>query len=278
MDRDALGHFLRARREALLPAEVGLRSGGRRRTPGLRRSEVALLADVSVDYYERLERAHAGRPSEKLLDALAGVLRMTTAEKTYLFRLADYAFPTPSDDHGQVEPELLFVLDSLTDVPAHVVDDLTTVLAQNALSKELFGPWAQRTGRGANAAWLWFTEPGARVRHFLEDDPETGRQYVAVLRAASAIRGSDSAFVDLVAALTDHSSEFAQYWNAMEVDAIQTTEKTLSHVVHGRLDVSCDATRSAASGHTLLVMRPLPGTSTAASFRALAAESTGDRA
>lgn len=145
MARTELGDFLRARRQALRPADVGLPSRGRRRTPGLRREEVALLANLSVDYYERLEQSRNTNPSEALLGSLARALRLSVDERDYLFRLAGHPAPAASTASGYVDPAMMFLLDALTTVPAHVIDDRTTILAQNALSRALLGSWTDAT-------------------------------------------------------------------------------------------------------------------------------------
>ncbi|MFC9285252.1 helix-turn-helix domain-containing protein [Streptomyces sp. NPDC057052] len=271
MDRTELGRFLRTRREALRPSDVGLIPGNRRRTPGLRRAEVALLADISVDYYERLEQNRGANASEALLADLARALRLTLDERDYLYRLAGHAPPAEAATGRYAEPGMMFLLDSLTTVPAHIVDDLTTLLAQNELSTALFGPWTQRPGRQANAAWRWFTEPEARTRDFLETDEATGRAYVAGLRAAAAARGHDHTVRKLITDLSARSPEFARYWEKMEVEPNKSTAKTLHHPQAGALDVHCDIVLSATSGHRLIVLRPQPGSGTTELFQSLQA-------
>ncbi|OQR65600.1 hypothetical protein B6E66_02645 [Streptomyces maremycinicus] len=256
MDHAELGHFLRSRREALRPSDVGLVPGARRRTPGLRRAEVALLADISVDYYERLEQNRGANPSEAILADLARALRLTLDERDYLYRLAGHAPPTGFTARRYVEPGMMFLLDSLTTVPAHIVDDLATLVAQNELSTALFGPWAQRSGRQANAVWRWFTEPESRLRDFCETDEATGRAYVAGLRAAAAARGHDDVVKGLIADLSARSAEFAAYWGKREVQSDRSTAKTLHHPQAGDLDVHCDIVLSATGGHRLIVLRP----------------------
>lgn len=271
MNHSELGIFLRTRREALRPADVGLATGGRRRTPGLRRTEVALLADISVDYYERLEQARAGHPSDALLASLARALRLSLDERDYLYALAGRPPPAQFATDGYVEPGVLFLLDSLVNVPAHVVDGMLNIVAQNALSVALFGPWAQQKGRQANAVWRWFSDPAKRVEGFLEDDPATGRQYVAGLRAVAALRGHDAVVQELVSDLGTASAEFTEYWNEMAVEPIRSTDKTLFHPRFGRFDVHCDAVFSAVSGHRLIVLRPQASTGTAERFKSIGA-------
>ncbi|MDG4824042.1 helix-turn-helix transcriptional regulator [Asanoa sp. WMMD1127] len=269
MARGELGDFLRSRREALRPADVGIPSGGRRRTPGLRREEVALLANLSVDYYERLEQSRAGTPSEALLGALARALRLSVEERDYLYRLGGYAAPNPGAVTGYVDPALLFLLDTLDDVPAQVTDDLSTVLAQNALSRALLGRWTEGDQRARNVVWRWFTDPESRALNAPEEHASLGRGYVADLRAAAARRGPDPEVERLVADLSAASPEFAGYWGEMRVAPLHSTRKLIVHPRAGDLDVQCDYVRSETTGQRLVVFRPQPGSHTADSFEFL---------
>ncbi|MBE1491381.1 helix-turn-helix transcriptional regulator [Plantactinospora soyae] len=280
MARTELGDFLRARRQALRPADVGLAPGGRRRTPGLRREEVALLANLSVDYYERLEQSRSANPSEALLGSLARALRLSVDERDYLYRLAGYPPPTSGTAGGYVDPAMMFLLDALTTVPAHVIDDQSTILAQNALSRALLGTWTGNEGRNANVAWRWFTDPDSRALNVPDEHEAIGRGYVADLRAAAARRGRDPVFEQLVADLGTASAEFARYWAEMQVAPLQTTRKVLVHPRAGRLDVQCDFVLSTTTGQRLVIFRPQPGSTTADSFdflRVLGEQSFDDR-
>ena len=263
---DELGAFLRDRREALRPADVGLTPGGRRRTPGLRRSEVAALAHVSVEYYERLEQARGANPSERTLAALARALRLSVDERDYLYRLAGYPPPGRLAHSAYVEPAMMFLLDSLTTVPAHVIDDLTTVLAQNELSKALLGPWAQREGREANVVWRWFTDPSSRSVNVPAEHEAIGRGYVADLRRAYAQRRDDRDVARLIADLRTASAEFTGFWQSHQVAALTSTRKILNHPRAGRLDVQCDYVLSTVTGQRLVIFRPQPGSATAEGF------------
>ncbi len=264
-DRE-LGNFLRTRRQALRPADVGLTSGGRRRTPGLRREEVAMLANVSVDYYERLEQSRGSHPSEALIADLARALRLSTDERDYLYRVAGYAPPMSTVTSGYVEPSLMFLLDALTTVPAHIIDDLTHVLAQNRLSLALIGPWEKTATRYANVAWRWFTDPESRALNVPEEWEAIGRGYVADLRAATARRGRDRTSQELVADLLAGSAEFRTYWEDMHVTPLASTRKRLTHPVAGELDVQCDVVLGTATGQRLVIFRPQPGSGAAEGF------------
>ncbi len=174
-DRTELGRFLRGRREALRPADVGLIPGGRRGTPGLRREEVAILANISTDYYGRLEQARGVSPSESTLASLVRVLRLSTDEGVDLYAVAGYQPPQHRFAGGYAEPGLMHIVDALAGTPAQIVDDLGTVIVQNAAAVALPGPLAGRLGHQGNGASQWFTEPDARRLYPEEDHEALGR-------------------------------------------------------------------------------------------------------
>ena len=145
-NRTELARFLRSRREALTPAQAGLAPGGRRRTPGLRRDEVADLASMSTNYYERLEQARGPRPSPTVLDAIAGGLRLSVEEREHLHLLAEQPLPAQGGRRGELDAGLVTTMESLTAATiAMIVDDLGTVLAQNRLGVEVFGRLTDQT-------------------------------------------------------------------------------------------------------------------------------------
>ncbi|MEV6844591.1 helix-turn-helix transcriptional regulator [Actinoplanes sp. NPDC051411] len=262
-----LGNFLRGRRQALRPADLGFAPGTRRRTPGLRRAEVALLANMSADYYSRLEQSRDANPSEALLAGLARALRLSVDERDHLYRLAGHPAPAVTGFSGYVEPAMMFLLDALTTVPAHVMDDLTTIVAQNALSRALLGSWTGTDPRQANVAWRWFTDPQSRLLNLPEEHEAISRGYVADLRNAAARRGHDRTVQHLIADLHNASAEFTRLWNDMQVAPLRSTRKTLTHPEAGHLDVQCDIVLSGTpTGHRLVIFRPQPGTATAAGF------------
>jgi transcriptional regulator with XRE-family HTH domain len=146
MDRAALADFLRRRREALQPGDVGLSAGARRRVPGLRRDEVAALAVMSTDYYTRLEQQRGPQPSEQMLASLARALRLTSGERDYLFRVAGHNAPATVTAASHVAPALLRVLDRLSDTPALILSNLGEALVQNQMAVALLGDRSGYTG------------------------------------------------------------------------------------------------------------------------------------
>ena len=275
MDRDGLGDFLRSRRERLRPEDVGLVTGARRRTPGLRRDEVALLAAMSTDYYERIEQGRGPQPSPSMLGAIARALRLTRDERDHVYLLAGHQPPPAHVALGYVDPGLMTILDALAPtVPAMVTDDLEGVLAQNALGVALLGPLCASAGgagqQGSSFLWHWFTDERYR-RLYAENDREVlTRGYVADLRSAVARRGSDAESRALVDALSAASEEFRRVWALQEVGPKRVTRKVLQHERVGRLDLECDVVVSPPSGQHLVLFRAAPGTGTAERLAMLA--------
>ncbi|WP_369055307.1 helix-turn-helix domain-containing protein [Kineococcus terrestris] len=278
-DRRALGDFLRRRREQLQPSDVGLVAGGRRRAPGLRRDEVAVLAAISTDHYERIEQARGSRPSPEVLGAIARALRLTLDERDHVHRLAGQAPPPRHRAQGWVDAGLMCVLDALAPtVPALVTDDLSTVLAQNPLNVALLGPFAAERGLRRAFVYRWFTDPGLRGRYDAAQHEQLGREYVADLRLASGARAGDPDVRALVDALTAESAEFREVWALHEVGARRTTRKVLHHPQVGRLELECDLVVSPPSGQSLVLFRPQPGTGTAERLELLRVVGTQDLA
>src|SRR5688500_8488128 len=178
MNRAALADFLRRRREALRPADVGLVPGPRRRAPGLRREEVAALTGMSVDYYARLEQQRGPQPSEQMLTALSRALRLTVEERDYMFRLAGHGVPRRVPLESHVAPALLRVLDRLEDTPALILSGLGEPLVQNRLAEAIFGT-PPETGLARSSVYRWFMEPDSRNVYPPEDHERQGRSQVA---------------------------------------------------------------------------------------------------
>lgn len=264
VDRDALGEFLRHRREQLQPADVGLVAGGRRRAAGLRRDEVAMLADMSTDYYERIEQGRGPRPSRAMLGAIARALRLTLDERDHAYLLAGHEAPARHESLGYADAGLMCVLDALApSVPALISDDLSEVVAQNPLAVALLGAMATANGRERNFVWRWFTDPAVRGRYLADQHETLGREYVADLRAAYGMRRGDAAARALVHDLSEASAEFREVWAREEVAVRRSTRKVLEHPEVGRLDLQCDTVLSPPSGQRLVLFRGQPGTGTA---------------
>ncbi|PPF79636.1 transcriptional regulator, partial [Subtercola sp. Z020] len=192
MNRAGLADFLRRRREALHPADVGLPPGARRRTAGLRREEVAALSGMSTDYYARMEQQRGPQPSEQMLGAIARGLRLTLDERDHLFRLAGHTPPRRLRRTDHVSPALLRVLDRLDDSPALVLSDLGETLAQNRLAVALLGDHSGFTGPAQSGFYRWFTDPRERARYPERDHARQSSIQAAGLRAAISAGGGAS--------------------------------------------------------------------------------------
>jgi transcriptional regulator with XRE-family HTH domain len=275
MDRHALAEFLRLRREAIKPADVGLPPGVRRRTAGLRREEVAQLTGMSVDYYGRLEQARSTQPSPQMLRALARTLRLTDDEADHLYRLAGHAVPDRRAVSLHVRPALSFALDQMRDAAAFVCSDTYVVLAENRLARALHGDRVvEGTGLRASMAWQWFTDPHARGAAPEAERDEHSRTIVADLRAAWARRRNDADMRELVEGLLEHSSEFAELWARHEVSVRRMQRKTFLTRV-GAITLDCEVLAT-TDGQHLVVLAPPPGSSALEKLRLLAV--VGDQA
>ncbi|MFJ5773282.1 helix-turn-helix transcriptional regulator [Streptomyces sp. NPDC093094] len=260
MDRAELADFLRRSRGRLSPADVGLAAGARRRTPGLRREEVASLAGMSVDYYTRLEQSRGPRPSRQMLTALARALRLGEDERDHLFHLTGEEPPRRDTASAYVRPGLLLILDRLHDSPAQVVTDTGDVLAQNALSKALTGDADGRPPRERNLVRRFFLDPATRELFPEEDRPDLARAHVASLRAVTAAHPGDREAAALVTGLRSRSPEFARLWERHEVAVRRSSTKRFRHPVVGLLELECETLLSPDHRQWLVVHTARPGT------------------
>ncbi|MDI5963799.1 helix-turn-helix transcriptional regulator [Streptomyces sp. SL13] len=259
MDRTELADFLRRCRARLTPADVGLSQGARRRTPGLRREEVAQLAGMSTDHYTRLEQARGSRPSRQMLAAVARALRLTGDERDHLFHLAGEEPPRDRLITEHVRPGLLLVLDRLTDTPAQVVSDRGDILARNAMAKALHGDVSARPEAERNIVWRYFTNPAVRELFPAEDRDRAARLAVADLRATFAGRPDDVRLADLVRRLRARSAEFAALWDAHHVAVRRADTKRFLHPVVGLLELDCEVLLNPEHDQRLVVYTARPG-------------------
>ena len=260
MDRAQLADFLRRRREALQPEDVGLRRGSRRRTAGLRREEVAALCDMSVDYYSRLEQSRGPQPSEQMLAAMARGLRLTLDERDHLFRLAGHTAPARALRSDHISPGIMRVLDRLADTPAQVMTELGETLAQTPAARALFGDETRYEGFMRSVAYRWFMEPSARDVYPVEDHPMHSREFTANIRTVYAKHGDRSRAGAIVQALLAESPEFAAIWETHEVRGTQPREKRVQHPEVGVMELQCQFLVDPEQGQTLLVLTATPGT------------------
>jgi transcriptional regulator with XRE-family HTH domain len=254
----ALGAFLRSRREALHPEEIGLRRGPHRRAGGLRREEVAELCSVSADYVARLERGTGPWPSNEVLAALARGLRLTLAERNHLFALCGRAAPaTPATEH--VDAGVQRILDRLQDTPAQVMGQAGTTLRQTPAAVALLGDETAYRGLARSAGYRWFTDPASRDLYPARDHEMVSRVQAALLREHLVRYGDGSFTGQVVTALRQESEEFRAAWELREVGLRFPPEKHLVHAEVGDLDLYCQTLLDGDSGQALLIFTAVPG-------------------
>jgi transcriptional regulator with XRE-family HTH domain len=224
-----LGAYLRSRREQLQPADFGLPAGQRRRTPGLRREEVAQLCDISATWLTWIEQGRTAAVSVPTLAALARGLRMSRAERQYLFQLAGK--PDPAARAVAAPPALQPLLDAIH-APAYVLDRHWDAVAWNRAAASLFTPWL----RSGEANLLRFVFLCAEARDFIVDWPERARRLVAEYRADVAAWQKDPASAALVEHLSAESAEFAVAWKAQSVLGRDGGRRGFEHPRRGRCD------------------------------------------
>jgi transcriptional regulator with XRE-family HTH domain len=256
MEREQLADFLRRRREAIRPGQVGIAVGPRRRTSGLRREEVAMLAGMSVDYVVRLEQGRSSQPSTQLLGALARALRLSEDERNHLFHLAGQQPPPAGEVARLARAGLVRMLDLLGDTPALVVSDLGEILAQNGAAVVLMGVQTDLSGDRRYLVYRWFTDPGTRAVHPPEEHEHHSRQLVADLRAAAGRRAGDPTVTRLVDRLLAASADFRRLWAEHEVRVRRVDRKTLVHPNVGRIVMDCETLVTPDQGQQLLVLTP----------------------
>ncbi|WP_051733171.1 helix-turn-helix transcriptional regulator [Kitasatospora phosalacinea] len=259
MDRTGLADFLRRSRERLRPQDVGLADGPRRRTPGLRREELAQLAGVSADYVMRLEQARSSQPSPQLLAALARALQLTGDERDHLHLLAGHRPPEGPTAGRHVRPALRYLLDRLGDTPAQLLTDLGDLLAQNAPAEALFGCVCTVAEPDRNIVWRWFTEPSVREAYPAGERDPLGRLHVAELRVAATRRGFDPPTRALLDRLTTASPEFAALWQHHEVAVRRTSRLRVLHPAVGPIEFDYELLQTQAADQRLRLFTPPPG-------------------
>jgi transcriptional regulator with XRE-family HTH domain len=250
--RAELGDFLKARRAQLSPQDFGMPPGSRRRTPGLRREEVALLAGVGVTWYTWLEQGRQINASTQVLDAVARTLRLGDAEREHLYRLAE-ATPLKTECERWVIPEAIReIIDSMDPLPAAVTNSRFDVLYSNGASQELFWEWHSLPCVHRNTLWCCITEPTARDR-FPEYDAHV-RYLVARLRAAYTDHLGEADWEEDIRRLSSLSREFADLWALHEVASYQPRDLIYLNPRAGELRLTLSELRIPALPEARLVV------------------------
>jgi transcriptional regulator with XRE-family HTH domain len=261
MDKQALGAFLRSRRERLRPQDVGLPAGPRRRTPGLRREEVAVLAHISTEYYVRLEQGRAPRPSGDVLAGIADALRLTDAESGHLHVLAGTAPSRTGLHRRDVRPSIVTLLDRLPQTAGFVMSAAFEVLAWNDLAAALMEDFAQLAPRDRNLARRAFPGPlHTGVTLYGVSDAAEFRIGVAMqLRTTLARYPTDPRVTGLVDELRSTDPDFSRLWDRHDVQAPPMLTKTFRHPAVGEVAVDCDTLTLTDRDQHLVLFTAAPG-------------------
>lgn len=274
---DAISEFLTTRRAKLTPDQVGLPDfGGRRRVPGLRREEVALVAGVSPEYYKRLERGNVAGVSEAVIDGVSRALRLDEAEHAHLHELIR---ATKTGDRPQrrrlparnphLTPGMRQTIDAMSTVPVYVQNGRLDAVATNALGRALFSEMLESTPQPANAARFVFLE--VRAQMFYRDWEAQARQLVALLRAEAGRAPYDRQLSDLVGELSTRSELFRKLWGAHDVREHRDGVKAVHHPVVGDLDLTFQAMDLVSDrGLQMIVFSGEPGSPTQERLQLLA--------
>ncbi|MER6219350.1 helix-turn-helix transcriptional regulator [Streptomyces sp. 900105755] len=271
MDRQELAAFLRSRRERISPAEVGLPRGPRRRTPGLRREEVAQLAFISTEYYTRLEQARGPRPSREVLGGLARALRLSDAERGHLHHLAGAPPGPPPGPSREVRQSLLDLLRRLPQAAAFVTSATFEVLAWNDLAAALMEDFSALPPRDRNLMRRAFLTPrpaGSRL-YGVSDVDAFARHSAQRLRATAGRYPDAPEVTGLVAELLAGSEEFRRLWELHDVSAEPTLVKTFRHPVVGPVTVNCDALDITDRDQQVVIYTATPGSRSEEALRLL---------
>ena len=242
--RAEVSDFLRTRRDRITPEQAGIVGGGRRRVPGLRREEVAMLAGVSVEYYARMERGDLRGVSLEVLDALARALRLGEAERDHLADLAHAAGPRPRRRRGGpreqvVQPQLQQFLDAVTGAPMWVRDRRLDYVAANPLGRALYAPMLDDPANRGNTARFTFLSTASRL--FFPDWEANADNIVATLRTYAGQNPLDKRLTDLIGELVTRSDTFRYRWARHDVRHHRAGMKRIHHPEVGDLELRYQA-------------------------------------
>ena len=269
-NRSEVREFLMSRRAKLTPEDVGLPAGPNRRVAGLRRTEVAVLAGVSVEYYSKLERGAIAGASASVLESVATALQLDDTERAHLFDLARAADGIPTSGRPRTRtarqaparPSLGWTLESITGGIAFVRNQYQDLLATNALGRAFYSPLIGDGGRTPNLARFQFLDPAAR--EFYPDWDRFAEMCVAIMRAEAGRNPHDRAMQDLVGELSTRSETFRRLWGAHDVRTHGTGTKRFVHPVVGELTFAYEEfALTGEPGLVMLVYTAEPGSPSA---------------
>ncbi|MGV1010430.1 MAG: helix-turn-helix transcriptional regulator [Dermatophilaceae bacterium] len=242
--RAEVAQFLRSRRDRITPDEAGIIGGGRRRVPGLRREEVAMLTHVSAEYYARMERGDLSGVSPEVLDSLSQALRLDEAEAAHLHDLARAAGPRPPRRRKRpgeqtVRPSLRRFLDAITGAPAWIRDRRMNIVTANPLGRALYAPIINDQASGANTARFMFLNPEAE--EFFPDWEHGADEIAGTLRSYAGHSPHDKGLTDLIGELVTRSDEFRIRWARHNVRFHRLGIKRIHHPLVGDLELDYEA-------------------------------------
>jgi transcriptional regulator with XRE-family HTH domain len=276
-NRQEVREFLTTRRARITPGQAGLPATGPRRVPGLRRSEVATIAGLSVEYYARLERGQIAGASTGVLDALARALQLDDTERAHLFDLARAADGIPTSGRPRrrsgvkavSRPSLQWALDTINDGIAFVRDAHQNLLATNSLGRAFYSPVIGDGGRTPNLARFQFLDPASR--DFYPDWDLFAQMCVGIMRAEAGGDPHDRGLQDLVGELSTHSETFRRLWADHNVRTHGSGTKRFNHPVVGEVTLAYEELRvTAEPGLVLLIYTAEPGSPSAERLQLLA--------
>jgi transcriptional regulator with XRE-family HTH domain len=267
--RAELSQFLRTRRERITPQHVGLPPGTRRRTPGLRREELALLAGVGATWYTWLEQGRAISVSGQVLESLARVLQLDTDERAHLFILARGQLPAdPLPLTQTIDPVLQLILDAMGIYPALVFSPRWDIIAWNQAACRVLVDFSAMTSRQRHILWLLFTDP--RYRAMFVDWEEEAQRFLALFRASTQRYIGEAWLTGLVNDLKQVSPAFREWWSRHDVQEFQTEYKQLIHPIVGLLVLQAKTFQLADHPDLrMMIYTPVSGTDTVARLAAL---------
>jgi transcriptional regulator with XRE-family HTH domain len=268
--RKALAQFLRTRRERISPQQVGLPAGTHRRTPGLRREELAVLAGVGTTWYTWLEQGRDITVGVQVLESVARILQLDADERAHLFILAREQLPADSTPLTQtVDPALQLILDAMEAYPACLVNSRCDIIAWNQATSRVYGDFSTLSARERNMIWFLFTNPRRRTQ-WLDWERDVPRK-VALFRASTQRYLGETWLTELTNDLSSVSPEFRAWWPRHDVQGAQAEPQRFIHPQVGLLTIQ--AMGFHVAGHPdlqVIVTTPVPGTDTASKLIALA--------
>jgi len=274
-DRTALRDFLTTRRARITPSDAGLPAfGTRRRVPGLRREEVAMLAGISPEYYIRLERGTATGSSPEIVDAVATALRLDGDERVHLDHLLASLAPGARKKRRPIKQEpvsagIQVLLDSLRHLPAVVFNGRLDIVATNDLGRALYAPHFNGDQHPANAARFLFHDED-RARQFWPQWDKLADDVVAILRVQAGLNPNDPALIELIGHLSTRSNEFRTRWATNNVRSHRSEIKIFRHPLIGEVALPTEnLIIDSSTGHVLTVFTPQPGSPEHDSLRLL---------